>query len=97
MNPEPEAPAVLADLIRQAEAAGASDIHFQMTGEGARLAFRLDGVMTPMSTLPVELAGRVAGRIKFLARLKTWQESLPQDGRIDRADSGAQHDIRVAT
>ena len=97
MNPEPEAPAVLADLIRQAEAAGASDIHFQMTGDGAHIAFRLDGVMTPVSTMPAALAGRVAGRVKFLARLKTWQESLPPDGRIARADSGAQHDIRVAT
>jgi general secretion pathway protein E len=28
------------------------------------------------------VAERVFGRIKFLARLKTYQESLPQDGRI---------------
>jgi len=43
------------------------------------------------------VAERVFGRIKFLARLKTYQESLPQDGRIDKSQVGAQNDIRVAT
>jgi general secretion pathway protein E len=99
MNPETSAPEVVADLIRRAEAAGASDVHLQMTGSdtGAAVAFRLDGVLVPVRQLPAELAERVFGRIKFLARLKTYQDSLPQDGRINRADSGAQHDLRVAT
>jgi len=42
-----------------------------------------------------EIAERVFGRIKFLARLKTYQESLPQDGRIDKADIRTINDIRV--
>jgi general secretion pathway protein E len=54
-------------------------------------------LLTPASELPDPLAERVFGRIKFLARLKTYQESLPQDGRIDRADLGARSDLRVAT
>ena len=61
------------------------------------MAFRLDGIVTPVSEIPPELADHVFGRIKFLARLKTYQDSLPQDGRIDKADVGSQHDIRVAT
>jgi len=92
-----DAPAVLEELIHRAESAGASDIHLQMRGKTAEVAFRLDGVMTPVQTLPAELAERVFGRIKFLARLKTYQESLPQDGRIDRQAVNAQNDIRVAT
>src|SRR5204862_291971 len=47
--------------------------------------------------LPTEVAERVFGRIKFLARLKTYQESLPQDGRIDRGELGTRSDVRVAT
>jgi len=39
----------------------------------------------------------VFGRIKFLARLKTYQESLPQDGRINKTDINARSDLRVAT
>jgi type II secretory ATPase GspE/PulE/Tfp pilus assembly ATPase PilB-like protein len=96
-SPDASAPQLLQDLVRRAEAAGASDIHLQMIGRSAHVSFRLDGVMTPVSELPEEVADRVFGRIKFLARLKTYQESLPQDGRIDRADVDAKSDIRVAT
>ena len=87
----------LVDLVRQAEAVGASDVHLQMTGPSATVNFRLDGVMQPVVQLPPELAELVFGRIKYLARLKTYQESQPQDGRIDRQELGAAHDLRVAT
>ena len=91
------APQILERLVAQAERAGASDIHLHMRGGPASVAFRLDGVMTPTDDLPAAIAERVFGRIKFLARLKTYQESLPQDGRIDKAALSAQTDIRVAT
>jgi type II secretory ATPase GspE/PulE/Tfp pilus assembly ATPase PilB-like protein len=94
---EDAAPQVLERLVAQAEQAGASDIHLQMRGGAASVSFRLDGVMTPAAPLPAEIAERVFGRIKFLARLKTYQESLPQDGRIDQAAVHARSDIRVAT
>jgi general secretion pathway protein E len=98
MSPdEPSAPKVLEELVQQAERAAASDIHLQMHGKTAQVSFRLDGVMTPTSTLAEDVAERVFGRIKFLAKLKTYQESLPQDGRIDKAEIGAHSDLRVAT
>jgi len=91
------APKVLENLIQQAERANASDIHLHKRGDRAQVAFRLDGIVTPASELPATIADHVFGRIKFLARLKTYQDSLPQDGRIDKAEIGSQHDIRVAT
>jgi general secretion pathway protein E len=97
MNPEQSAPEILERLIHRAETAGASDIHLQMTGKSARVSLRLDGVLVPVPDLPDDVAERVVGRIKFLARLKTYQDSLPQDGRIERGDVGAGNDIRVAT
>lgn len=95
--PAPAAPQVLEELVQRAERAGASDIHLQMTGRTGEVSFRLDGVMTPASSLAANVADRVVGRIKYLARLKTYLESMPQDGRIDRAELGTQHDLRVAT
>jgi len=92
-----DAPEILEQFVRQAELAGASDIHIQMSGGTAEVSFRLDGVMTPVTDLANGVADRVIGRIKFLARLKTYQESLPQDGRIDRGDLGSAQDVRVAT
>jgi type II secretory ATPase GspE/PulE/Tfp pilus assembly ATPase PilB-like protein len=91
------APEAVEQLIRRAESAAASDIHLQMTGDGAVVSFRLDGLMTPATQFPPELAERVFGRIKFLAQLKTYQESLPQDGRIDKHLVNSRCDIRVAT
>ncbi len=93
----PSAPEILENLIRLAERAGASDIHLQMRGKSAEVGFRLDGIITPGRELPAEIAERVFGRIKFLARLKTYQESLPQDGRISRDELKSKNDIRVAT
>src|SRR2546421_3772131 len=80
---EPAAPQLLERLVQKAEQAGASDIHLQMLDSGAAISFRLDGVMVPIETFPRGLAERLFGRIKFLSRLKTYQDSLPQDGRID--------------
>jgi len=96
-NPEASAPEVLENLVRLAERAGASDIHLQMRGKSAEVGFRLDGIITPGRELPAEIAERVFGRIKFLARLKTYQETLPQDGRISRGELKCKNDIRVAT
>jgi general secretion pathway protein E len=94
---ELSAPKILEELVHQAEKAGASDIHLQMRGRVAEVAFRLDGVISPVKELSAEVADRVFGRIKFLARLKTYQETLPQDGRIAREEMKCRNDIRVAT
>jgi type II secretory ATPase GspE/PulE/Tfp pilus assembly ATPase PilB-like protein len=96
-KPEKSAPKILEQLVRQAEQAGASDIHLQMRGKIAEIGFRLDGIIAPGAELPADIAERVFGRIKFLARLKTYQESLPQDGRIAHDELGIQNDVRVAT
>lgn len=93
-----DAPPVVADLVRRAEVAGASDIHLQTAADrSALVSFRLDGLLAPVLTLPAGLAERVFGRIKYLSRLQTWQDSLPQDGRIERTELGSQNDVRVAT
>lgn len=91
------APEIVEQIILQAERVSASDIHLQLDSCGATVSFRLDGLLTAVTQLPAEIAERVFGRIKFLARLKTYQDSLPQDGRIDRGVVNAASDIRVAT
>lgn len=92
-----DAPGVVEQLTAMALEAGASDIHLQMRGPVAEVSFRLDGVLCPLRTLPEGLAERVVGRIKFLAKLKTYQDNFPQDGRIDAAALKAPTDVRVAT
>lgn len=94
-----EAPAVLQQLLERAVASGASDLHLQRASSGGcgLVRFRLDGVLVPVAELAPELAERVAGRIKYLAGLKTYVDTLPQDGRIDHAAVGIPEDVRVST
>lgn len=92
-----EAPEIVAGLLRRAEAVGTSDIHLQTTPEGLDVFFRLDGLLTSVETFQSELADRILGRIKYLAKLQTWQDTTPQDGRIGRDEAGTRSDVRVAT
>jgi general secretion pathway protein E len=91
------APALLEAIVQAAEKLGASDIHLHRRADVAEVAFRLDGVLAPVYELPGAVADRIFGRIKFLARLKTYVESLPQEGRIERQELHSLNDLRVAT
>lgn len=61
------------------------------------MALRLDGVLQTIETIDPELGPLVIGRIKYLAKLKTYEHSLPQDGRINLTDSGIDQELRVST
>ncbi len=85
-------------LLRHALSAGASDLHLQPRLDGsAEASLRLDGVLCPLERIPAESARLVIGRIKYLARLRTWESTVPQDGRIEGADSGLDTELRVST
>lgn len=84
------------NLLHEAEGAGASDIHLHILPGEAVIDFRLDGVLKRVRTMPAEEAKRCFGRLKYLARLKTYQESLPQDGRIPKESCRTKTDIRVS-
>jgi general secretion pathway protein E len=83
-------------LLQEAEKAGASDVHLHILAEDAVVDFRLDGVLKRVRALPVEEAKRWIGRLKYLAKLKTYQEAMPQDGRIPKEACRTRTDIRVS-
>jgi type II secretory ATPase GspE/PulE/Tfp pilus assembly ATPase PilB-like protein len=68
--------------LAAARAAGASDVHFQPTGEGLELKFRLDGVLLPVACFPRRWAANVIARLKVLSGLLTYHTDRPQEGRI---------------
>jgi len=77
-----DATAAVEWLLKFAASHRASDIHLQMESKACRVQLRLDGVLTQIGTLPDEAAKLILGRVKYPAKLKTYVESLPQDGRI---------------
>lgn len=69
---------VLLDAIK----GGSSDIHFEPYEKSYRIRFRTDGVLHEISRPPVNLAMRMAARLKVMSQMDISERRLPQDGRI---------------
>ncbi|WP_131668609.1 type IV-A pilus assembly ATPase PilB [Psychrobacter pygoscelis] len=69
---------MLVDAIRM----GASDLHFEPYEKTYRVRFRIDGVMQKMASPPVQLASKIAARLKVMSQMDISERRIPQDGRI---------------
>ncbi len=69
---------MLVDAIRM----GASDLHFEPYEKSYRVRFRIDGVMQKMANPPVQLASKIAARLKVMSQMDISERRIPQDGRI---------------
>src|SRR5262245_35672001 len=85
---------VLLDAIKK----GASDIHFEPYEKTYRIRLRLDGYLKEIANPPVQLAVKLAARIKVMSRLDIAERRVPQDGRIKmRISKNRAIDFRVST
>jgi len=85
---------VLLDAIKK----GASDIHFEPYEKTYRIRLRLDGYLKEIANPPVQLAVKLAARIKVMSRLDIAERRVPQDGRIKmRISKTRAIDFRVST
>ncbi len=85
-------------LLEQAVALRASDVHFEPYEQHYRVRMRLDGELHEVAQAPLALRERLAARIKVLARLDVAEKRLPQDGRIQfRLGDGRELDLRIST
>src|SRR4029078_7147683 len=69
---------VMLDAIKR----GASDIRFEPYDPSYRIGFRLDGVLKEVAGPPVQLAIKLAARLKVMSRLDIAERRVPQDGRL---------------
>lgn len=85
---------VLLDAIK----GGSSDIHFEPYEKSYRIRFRTDGVLHEVSRPPVNLATRMAARLKVMSQMDISERRLPQDGRIKlKVSKSRSIDFRVNT
>ncbi len=85
---------VLLDAINR----GASDIHFEPYEKQYRVRLRQDGILTEFATPPVNLAPRLAARLKVMSRLDISERRVPQDGRFKmKLSKNRAIDFRVST
>ena len=84
------------EIINNAIAAGASDIHFESQRDDTLLVrHRVDGVMHQVARCePPQRVGVIA-RVKMLADLSIADTSIPQDGRIKWAFGDKGFDLRT--
>ncbi|MDQ1212282.1 type II secretion system protein GspE [Pantoea anthophila] len=84
-------------ILRQALERRASDVHIEPDAEGMRVRLRIDGVLHPLSSLPVTQPAALLARLKILGGLDIAERRLPQDGQFSLAIAGQSASFRLAT
>ena len=85
-------------LLLDAIKMGASDLHFEPYEKTYRVRFRQDGILREIARPPVNTAGKIAARLKIMAKLNIAERRVPQDGRIKMKISKTRSiDFRVNT
>ena len=69
-------------MLLKAISMGASDLHFEPYEKSYRVRFRIDGVLQKMTSPPIQLAGKIAARLKIMSQMDISERRVPQDGRI---------------
>ncbi len=84
-------------LLSQAVAQGASDIHFDAGASEMRVRLRVDGVLVEVARVPARMVPALISRMKIMCELDISERRLPQDGRLGLTVDGAAIDIRAVT
>lgn len=85
-------------VILEAITSGSSDIHLEPYEHMYRVRFRQDGMLREYGQPPVNLAQRLASRIKIMSKLDISEKRIPQDGRFKmRLTKTRAVDFRVST
>ena len=85
---------MLLDAIKM----GSSDLHFEPYEKRYRVRYRTDGVLHEVASPPVNLAGKIAARLKVMSKMDISERRIPQDGRIKmKISKNKAIDFRVNT
>ena len=84
------------EVMEQALAQRASDIHVEPMEDRVRVRYRVDGVCYEAHSLDRDLSGPVITRLKVMAKMDIAEHRKPQDGRIAIKLLGRPIDLRVS-
>ncbi len=87
---------IVETIIEYAYENRSSDIHIEPERHQSLVRFRIDGVLHDILKLPLELHPQVVTRIKVMAKLRTDEHLIPQDGKVEMKLDEEQIDIRVS-
>lgn len=75
---------------------GASDLHFESDEGGVRLRFRLDGILTDVSSFKDKVWHQINSRLKLLSGVKLNVTNRAQDGRFSINKGGIEIEVRAS-
>ena len=75
----------------------ASDIHIEPHDGELAIRFRIDGVLRPATSVPLDRGPAIVSRLKVMSDLDITERRVPQDGRVGMRIGDRQIDLRVAT
>ncbi|MEC9488794.1 MAG: ATPase, T2SS/T4P/T4SS family [Halanaerobium sp.] len=84
-------------IISKAISQRASDIHIEPQADGARVRYRVDGILKESIEVPAHSVFPLISRLKIMANLDIAVTRRPQDGRIAIKTKGWDLDFRVST
>jgi type IV pilus assembly protein PilB len=87
---------IVETIITYASENNASDVHLEPQVSLALVRFRIDGVLHDIIQIPIELYTQIVTRVKVMAKLRTDEHQVPQDGKIEFAIENEPLDIRVS-
>jgi type II secretory ATPase GspE/PulE/Tfp pilus assembly ATPase PilB-like protein len=83
-------------LILDAINAKASDIHIEPWESTLAVRMRLNGVLTELVHLPLDLMEKISGRFKVMASLVSYQTGLPQEGHASAGPDLGGVELRIS-
>lgn len=90
------APEIVEEIIKDAVAYRASDIHFEPHPDNVVVRFRVDGALREAGAIPKEFYENVLNRIKVEAGLRIDEHYAAQDGAIQKNLESHAVDLRVS-
>jgi type II secretory ATPase GspE/PulE/Tfp pilus assembly ATPase PilB-like protein len=90
------APEVITEIIEDALAFRASDVHFEPQEADVLIRFRIDGIMEDAGRIPRQYYDNMLNRIKVLARMRIDEHFAAQDGAIRYENEAQVTDMRVS-
>ena len=98
---DPEASVVkfVNQIIREAIAERATDIHVEPLENDLRIRYRIDGILHEVAVPPQlrVLQSAIISRLKVMSHMDIAERRLPQDGRMNLLASNVEIDVRVST
>ncbi|MDB6031353.1 MAG: Type secretion system protein [Verrucomicrobiales bacterium] len=83
-------------LILDSIQAGASDIHIEPWESTLAVRIRLNGVLTELVHLPLDVMEKLSGRFKVMANLISYQTGLPQEGHASTGPEMGGVELRIS-